>query len=76
MLAVDAGDPTLLGIAAILSALGGVISTVWSHRKATKDEREKQEEICRQKLREARKEAEEAAEELHRIKMEGLKELE
>jgi len=76
MLAVDAGNPTLLGVAAIISALGGIISTIWSHRKATRDERDKQQELCREQLKEARAEADEFAEKYHKQKMEGLKELE
>jgi len=55
----------LLGIAAILSATGGIISTIWAIRKDRKSERDD----CREKLRDVRAEAEKYAEELHRMKM-------
>jgi hypothetical protein len=69
MLFVDAGDPTLLGIAAIIAALGGIVSTVLGTRKARRDERAKNEEECIERLRTARQEAEGLAEELHQRKM-------
>jgi hypothetical protein len=59
------GDPTLLGIAACISALGGVLTTIWAHRKSKKEEQEE----CHKRLRETREESEALAEELHSLKM-------
>ena len=64
---------TLLGIAAVLSALGGVISTVWAIRKGKREERDRAEEDCLERLKVARKEAEESADELHKIRMRKAK---
>ena len=61
---------TLLGVAAILSAVGGVVSIVWSIKKDRKAERED----CYQKLTVAREEAEKLAEELHKVKMRSFDE--
>jgi hypothetical protein len=70
MLALDTTQPTLLGIAAVIAAIGGIISTLLSNRRARREEREKSEEDCLQRLKAARLEAEEAAAELHRRRME------
>jgi len=70
VLAVDASDPTLLGIAAIIAAVGGIVSTIFADRRARREERVKAEEECVQRLKETREEAERLAEELHRLKME------
>jgi len=70
MLAAVLNDPTLLGIAACISAIGGVTTTILGSRRARREERDKSEEECRERLKAARKEAEEAAFELHRRKME------
>ena len=67
-------QPTLLGIAAILSALGGILSTVWAIRKGRRDERDKEREDCRKRLTAARQEAEQLAEALHSLKMEKFDE--
>jgi hypothetical protein len=64
-----ASDPTLLGIAAIVAALGGILSTILGNRRARREEHEKSEEECRTRLREARAEAEELAQALHKIRM-------
>jgi hypothetical protein len=63
------GETTLLGVAAIITAISGVISTILGARKARREERARAEEECFQKLKAARVEAEEAAAELHEIKM-------
>jgi hypothetical protein len=63
------GDPTLLGVAAIISAVGGIAATILAHRSAKKEERRKAEDECRERLRSTRDESERLAEELHRIKM-------
>jgi hypothetical protein len=63
-------DPTLLGIAAIVSALGGLISTIVAIRKS----RREGQEDCEKRLKELRAESEQLAEELHRMKMEHWRE--
>jgi len=67
-------DPTLLGVAAIIASCGGILTTVVGIRKTRHDERATAEEDCRNRLREARKEAEEAAHALHNLRMRELKE--
>jgi len=62
-------EPTLLGVAAILSSVGGLISTVVGVRRSKREEREKAENECFEKLKAVRLEAEEAANELHALKM-------
>lgn len=62
-------NATLLGIAAVITAISGIISTVFGARKARREEHDKDEEQCRERLRAARKEAEEAAMELHARRM-------
>jgi len=53
---------TLLGIAALVSAFGGVISSMLAIRRAREDEYQK----CLERLKQARTEAEELAQERHR----------
>lgn len=60
---------TLLGVAALLSALGGVVSTVWAIRKGRREERDQAHQECLDKLRETRAEAETLANELHQLRM-------
>jgi hypothetical protein len=57
---------TLLGIAAVLTAIGGLASTILALRKNRSEEHE----TCLLHLKEAREESERLAEELHRLKME------
>jgi hypothetical protein len=57
---------TLLGAAAVITAMGGVASTIMALRK----NRSEDHEACLQHLKEARAEAERYAEELHALKME------
>jgi hypothetical protein len=66
-------EASLLGIAAFLSASGGIVSTVWSIRKGRREERDKAEEECRQRLKDARAEAEELANELYQRRMRELR---
>jgi hypothetical protein len=63
------GDPTLLGVAAIISAVGGVGSTIWALRKSRREEHDKVTEEMRTRLKECREEAEKLANELHEYKM-------
>ena len=60
-------QPTLLGIAAIVSALGGVVSTILALRKSRGEEHEH----CLEQLRAARAESERLAHELHELRMGG-----
>ena len=62
-------NATLLGIAAIISATTGIATTIMGSKRARKEEHDKDEEQCRERLKAARKEAEEAAMELHARKM-------
>ena len=62
--AVD--EPTLLGLAAIVSAVGGVASTIMALRRSHTEEHEH----CLEQLRLVRAEAETVAAELHALKME------
>lgn len=64
LLAVAAGA-TLLGIAAIVSALGGIASTIMALRKSHDEEHE----ACLERLKQARADSERMAQELHDLKM-------
>ena len=66
---VVAVEITLLGLAAIITAIGGIVTTVLAHRSSGREARQKAEEECVERLRNVRAEAEGLAEELHRIKM-------
>jgi hypothetical protein len=67
-LALDtSGGPTLLGIAAIISALGGVTSTIMALRKSRSEE----DEHMREELAKCRVESERLAKELHDLRMGG-----
>jgi hypothetical protein len=63
------GGPTLLGVAAILASVSGLVTTVFGLRKSRNDERAKAEAECLERLKVVRKEAEDAAAELHELKM-------
>lgn len=69
-----ASDPTLLGAAAILTALAGIISSVWGAIKSRREGKEKADETLRTHLRDCREEAEKLAEDLHHAKMRSLDE--
>jgi hypothetical protein len=71
---VDAGTPTLLGIAAIISSISGALTTVFGARAARKEATARAEDECREKLKAARLEAEDAAKELHDVKMRDYRE--
>jgi len=62
-------NPTLLGVAAIIAAIGGIFSTIMGARKARREQQVEDEELCIQRLRDTRAEAEKLAEELYEIKM-------
>jgi len=63
-------DALLLGLAAVITAVGGVVSTILASKKARREEKIKNEEDCLGRLKAARAESEGAMSELHRIKME------
>jgi hypothetical protein len=65
-LAIDTGA-TLLGIAAVVSALGGIATTILAFRKSHDEEHEQ----CLERLKTARSEAEAMAAELHELKIHG-----
>jgi hypothetical protein len=62
---VTIDEPSLLGLAAVVSALGGIASTIMAIRKSRSEE----EQECLERLKETRVEAERLAEELHELKM-------
>lgn len=62
--AVD--SPTVLGLAAFITAVGGIASTIVALRKNRSEEHEE----CLRKLKEAREESERLAQELHNLRME------
>jgi len=67
---VAATDETVwLGVAAVITAVGGILATVWSHRSAKKEAADKADQECYERLKATRAESEQLAEELHRIKM-------
>ena len=65
----DISQPTLLGVAAFIAAIGGILSTVIGARRARREERDKSDELCRKRLRETRAESEELADALHKLRM-------
>lgn len=66
LLAVNVDQPTLLGLAALVSAIGGIASTILALRKSRSEEHVQ----CLEQLKETREEAERLAAELHQMKME------
>ena len=58
---------SLLGIAAIISAMGGIVSTIYSLRRSHDEEHA----ACLERLKETRAEAERLAAELHELKIHG-----
>lgn len=64
-----AADATLLGLAAIITALSGIITAIWGAIKSHKEGKEQGDLELRAHLKECREEAEKLAEELHRLKM-------
>lgn len=64
LFAVDIGA-SLLGVAALTSALGGIAATIMAIRKSHSEEYE----TCLESLKECRGESEKLAAELHKIKM-------
>ena len=64
LFAVDTGA-TLLGVAAIISAMGGIASTIFALRKNYAEEHQQ----CLDRLKAAREDAEKYAAELHELKL-------
>jgi uncharacterized protein YlxW (UPF0749 family) len=62
-------DPTLLGVAAIITALAGVITSIWGAVRSHREGKKEADEELRAHLRDCREESEQLASELHRIKM-------
>lgn len=62
---VQLDNPTLLGIAAVVSALGGLGSLVMALRKSHDEEHQ----LCLERLKEVRAESEKLAKELHELRM-------
>src|SRR5262245_61020400 len=46
-----------VGIAALVTAIGGILGVIWSHRASKKEATDKAEEECRERLKQARAEA-------------------
>jgi len=69
-------EPTLLGVSAIIASCGGILSTMIGARRARREEHEKADEECRQRLAAARQEAEALAAELHTRRMRDFDESE
>jgi len=63
-------ESSLFGIAAIITAIGGVITTIVAHRKSSKEATAKAEQECHDRVLALQKESEGLAEELHTLKME------
>jgi len=59
-------DTSLIGLAAFITAVGGLASTILALRKNRSEECEE----CLRKLKEAREESERLAKELHDLRME------
>jgi hypothetical protein len=62
-------DATLLGWAAIITALSGITTAIWGAWRAHKEGKEQADEELRDRLRACREESEKLADELHRMKM-------
>jgi hypothetical protein len=58
-------DPTLIGIAALVTATGGIASTIMALRKSRSEETTE----CLENLKKCREESERLAKELHDLKM-------
>jgi len=65
MLPLAANSPTLLGLAAIIAASGGVASTIMALRASRHEEHER----ARKELKKCRAESERLARELHELRM-------
>lgn len=65
-------DPTLLGLSALLTALAGIISTIWGALKSRREGKDQADEELRKRLRDCRGEAEKLADEMHQMKMRRL----
>jgi len=67
-------EASLLGVAALVASISGLVSTIIGVRRARRDEKDQSSEQCRERLRAARAEAEHLAEALHEIRMTALRE--
>lgn len=59
----------ILAVAALVSAVSGCIVNAWTIRTSRREERDKAEELCRERLKNARADAEKMAEELYQIRI-------
>jgi hypothetical protein len=69
LLAIDWEEVDFVGIAALLTALGGLVTTVIAHRQGKKEQQSKSEEDCYERLKAVREESEGLAQELHELRM-------
>lgn len=67
-----AQNETMLGAAAIITAIGGIVTATLGTRQSQKDAREKGSVDCRESLNAARRESEALAAEIHETRMRGL----
>lgn len=68
-----AADAWGLGLAALITAIGGIVTIILGHRSSAKEAKVKAEEECLERLSATREESEQLAEELHRMKMEKFR---
>jgi hypothetical protein len=66
-------EPTLLGFAAIVTSVSGILSTWYGFHRSNKETEKAANEECRKLLKEAREEGEKVAAELHELKMQLAK---
>lgn len=59
----------ILAVAALISAFSGAVINIWTIRTSRREERDKAEEQCRERLKVARADAEKMAEELYQIRI-------
>lgn len=62
-------EPTLLGLAAVLTSVSGAVTTIVGVRRSRKEAKDKADEQCRERLRNTRAEAENLADALHHLRM-------
>jgi len=74
VIALQFNPDVLLAIATLVTACGGILATLASLRMKAIEQKRRDDDECFQKLMGARKEAEEAASELHEIKMRKARE--
>lgn len=69
MLAATEWEPWLLGLAAVITSIGGLITSMITIRRSGKEAKEKADDECRERLRATRVEAEQLAAEIHDYRM-------